>query len=61
MISIEGGQFTLKGIRPGQHELRFEHPGFKTRAIKITVGPSAESMDAGSVTLENQPAEAQGK
>jgi hypothetical protein len=54
-ISIEGGQFTLQGIWPGEHELRFEHPRFKRRVIKITVGPSAEAIDAGAVTLERQP------
>jgi protocatechuate 3,4-dioxygenase beta subunit len=54
-ISTEGGQFTLQGISPGQHELRFEHLRFKTRAIKVTVGPAVESMDAGAVTLQNQP------
>ena len=52
MISIEGGQFTLQGISPGAYELRFEHARFKTRAIKITVGPSVQAIDAGTVTLE---------
>jgi hypothetical protein len=55
-ISTEGGQFTLQGVWPGQHELRFEHPRFKTWVITITVGPSAEAIDAGAVTLERQPA-----
>jgi len=54
-ISIEGGKFTLQGVQPGEHELWFEHPRFKTRAIKITVGPSEEPVDAGAVTLEHQP------
>ena len=52
--SIEGGRFTLQGISAGQHELRFEHPRFKTRAIKITVGPSAEAIDLGEVSLERK-------
>jgi hypothetical protein len=52
--SIDGGQFTLDGVSAGQHELRFEHPGFKTRTIKITVGPSAEAVDVGTVRLERQ-------
>jgi len=52
MISIEGGQFTLQGISPGAYELRFERARFKTRAIKITVGPSVQAIDAGTVTLE---------
>jgi Carboxypeptidase regulatory-like domain len=55
-ISIEGGHFALQGIWPGEHELRFEHPGFKTRSIKIAVSDSAESIDTGAVTLERQPA-----
>jgi hypothetical protein len=52
MISIEGGQFTLPGISPGEHELRFEHARFKKRAVKITVGPSPGTIDAGTVILE---------
>ena len=55
-ISVEGGQFILQGISPGGHELRFEHPRFKRRTIKITVGPSAEPIDAGPVSLERQHA-----
>jgi hypothetical protein len=51
-----GGHFTLRGISPGQHELRFEHPRFKSRAVQITVGPSGEAIDAGTVALERQPA-----
>ena len=51
-MSTEGGQFTLHGVSPGQHELRFEHPRFKTRAIKVTVCPSVESMDAGESPLK---------
>jgi len=35
-MSGEGGRFTLQGIRPGEHELRFDHPRFKGRAIKIS-------------------------
>jgi hypothetical protein len=54
--SNEGGHFTLQGIWRGQHELQFEHPRFKRRVIKITVGPSVEAIDAGAVTLERQPA-----
>jgi hypothetical protein len=54
--SGEGGRFTLQGIRPGEHELRFEHPRFKTRVVKITVGASEESIDAGVVILERQTA-----
>jgi len=54
-ISDAGGHFALQGIWPGQHELRFEHPGFKTRSVKITTTSSVESVDAGVVTLERQP------
>jgi hypothetical protein len=53
--SVERGQFTLPGIAPGQHELWFEHPRFKTRRIKITVNADADSADAGVVTLERRP------
>jgi hypothetical protein len=54
--SNAAGHFTLKGISPGQHEVRFEHPRFKSRAIQITVSPSGEAIDAGTVALERQPA-----
>jgi hypothetical protein len=53
-MSSEGGQFTLQGISAGQHELRFEHRRFKTRTMKVTVGPSAEAIDLGTVRLERQ-------
>ncbi len=55
-ISSEDGRFTLQGIRPGEHELRFEHPHFKGRAVKVTVGASQRGIDAGVVTLESQAA-----
>ncbi len=55
-ISSEGGRFTLQGIRPGEHELRFEHPRFKGRAVKVTVGASEAVIEAGVVTLESQTA-----
>jgi len=55
-ISGESGRFTLQGIQSGEHELRFEHPRFKGRAVKITVGASEEAIDAGVVTLESQAA-----
>ena len=51
-ISGEGGRFTLQGVEPGEHELRFEHPRFGGRVVKITVGASEEVIDAGVVTLE---------
>ncbi len=54
--SSEGGRFTLRGIQPGEHELRFEHPRFKKRSLKITVGVSDEVIDAGVAVLERQPA-----
>ena len=55
-LSSEDGRFTLQGIQSGEHELRFEHPRFKGRAVKITVGASEEVIDAGIVTLESQAA-----
>jgi Carboxypeptidase regulatory-like domain len=55
-ISSEDGRFTLQGIQPGEHELRFEHPRFKGRAVKVTVGSSERVIDAGVVTLASQAA-----
>jgi hypothetical protein len=54
--SDSGGHFTLRGVAAGQYELRFQHPGFKSRAIPITVGASGEAIDVGNVALERQPA-----
>src|SRR5579883_2140124 len=53
--SDEHGHFVLRGISPGQHELRLEHPRFKGRAIQIAVGSSGEAVEAGSIALERQP------
>ncbi len=55
-ISSEDGRFNLQGVQPGEYELRFEHPRFKTRVVKITVGASEEAIDAGVVTVEDRPA-----
>jgi hypothetical protein len=54
-ISSKGGRFTLEGIEPGEHELRFVHPRFKEQAVKITVGAKGEVLDAGDVFLEGLP------
>lgn len=53
-ISSEGGRFTLRGVQSGEYELRFDHPRFKTRVVKITVGASEKVIDAGVVTLDSQ-------
>lgn len=49
-------RFELQGIEAGQHEMRFEHSGFQTRTIRVTVGGSEEVIEVGAVVLERQSA-----
>jgi hypothetical protein len=52
----ESGMFNIPNLQPGQYELHVEHRGFKRRVIRITVGPTGDIVDIGTVTLGKQAA-----
>jgi hypothetical protein len=57
-VTDSAGQFKIPNVEPGQYEVRFERRGFKQRVMSLTVPPSGDSVDVGSVGLESNPAEA---
>jgi hypothetical protein len=53
--TTERGEFEIPTILPGNYELRFEHPGFKTRATTFTMDSFGHNVDVGTVTLSPAP------
>ncbi len=50
------GHFRLEGIQAGEFSVRAAHPGYLENFVPVENDGSAETVDAGDITLDRQPA-----
>lgn len=53
-ITNEEGRFSLTGIKPGNYQVEFSHPGFKNQSQHLFVGSLSEFLEIPDVELESQ-------